>query len=130
MAEDSNISFDRKMIEIGYIGAFYGMMSQAHEIFHFYGDAHYHPRKTQAAARMGEALALFGTLDYRAAADLLEKDLAEFPDNQLLEVKVLLALIYKQAKTRADRVDALLDEMKGVLSGPIAKAVGSLAAGG
>ncbi len=122
-------NFDRKMIEIGYIGAFYGLIQQAHEVFSFYCDARYHSRKTQTAAKLGAALALIGAQDYRAAADLLEKDLADFPDDQLLEMKVFLALSYKQAKIRADRVDALLAEMKSVLSGPTAKAIESLTAG-
>ena len=121
--------FDRKMMEIGYIGAFYGLVKQAHAIFSFYGDGHAQNRTTQIAARLGSALTFISEHNYHAAADLLEKDLAQFNDSQLLEAKVFLILVYKKAKVRADRVDALIDELKGTLSGPVADAVKVLAAG-
>ena len=124
-----NKDFDRKMMEIGYIGAFYGMVKQAHTIFSFYGDEPSQNRTTQIAARLGSALTFIGEHNYHAAADLLEKDLAQFNHSQLLEAKVFLVLVYKKAKVRADRVDALLDELKGTLSGPVADAVKVLAAG-
>ncbi len=126
--EIHNKNFDRKMMEIGYIGAFYGMANQAQTIFSFYQDERFHDRSVQIAAKLGAALTFIGEHNYSAAAKLLEKDLAEFKDEQFLEAKVFLALIYKKAKIRSDRVEALLGELKVALSRPITDAVKALAA--
>ena len=129
MSTENNIieHFDRTIMEIGYLGAFYGMADQARAIFDFYRKEQ-HSHETQTAAILGETLLLIGRGEYRAAIDLLE-DFLEQHENAAAEVKIFLAFAYKKAKVRADRVKALLSDMEGQISGSAAEAARELAVG-
>lgn len=106
--------FEKTMMEIGYIGAFYNMRTQAQAIFDFYKKA---PRSndTLLAALLGEVLLLISISNYNAAAEILEKFIlrSEAADQEVpAEAKVFLMLVYKKAKKRSDRVKTLLEDIE------------------
>ena len=105
--------FSKTLIQIGHLGAFYGMHPLALSIFNFYQMAD-RDAASKTAALIGRVLVLISKAQYDEAAELMEKFIAQSQqDKQSVasEVKVFLALVYKQAKRRADRVKALLEEV-------------------
>ena len=108
-------SFNRTIMEIGYMGAFYGMRHHAEKIFEFYQMPH-HKGTTQMAAILGSAFVLMGKKHYSDAAMKIEDFLERSHKTDITKqeqdcVRIFLALIYKKAKIRADRLVHLLDEV-------------------
>jgi len=119
-------TFHQTIMEIGYLGAFYGMADQARAIFSFYLTESQSPA-AKTAAILGETLLLIGRQEYQQAINLLEAFLEDHQDAPI-EIKVFLAFAYKRAKLRADRVKALLGDMEGNIAGPAAEIVRGIAA--
>jgi putative cell wall-binding protein len=101
------------LMETGYIGAFYGLRSQADAIFQFYQmPQQSYPNRT--AALLGTVMLLIGKSEYDRAAEKIEKFIqsAEQAEQEIpAEVKVFLALVYKKAKKHSDRASHLLEEV-------------------
>lgn len=112
-------SFDKRLVEIAFMGAFYGLAPQAQTIFAAFAN--------HAGAKLGEGFACLFAGQADKAAALFEAMDAN-PDYAAPEAKLLLALAYKQLQSRSDRVETLIREMEAA-GGAAADAARQLAAG-
>lgn len=125
-----DLALNKILVETGYLGAFYGMRTQAEEIFQFYQMPN-QPLPSQTAALLGAVMLLIARSDYDAAAEKIEKFI-QHTDEVPAEVKVFLAIVYKKAKKHNDRVSALLEEINHLpkeVNGAVHHAAQQLSAG-
>lgn len=107
--------FEKTMMEIGYVAAFYNMRPQAQAIFDFYQTARGNDA-SHLAALLGQVLLFIGASNYNDAVEILEKFIEDCKEKEKevpAEAKVFLALVYKKSKKRADRMKTLLEDVRG-----------------
>lgn len=100
----------KKLAEIAYLGAFYGMRAPSADIFSFLRL----PAQTteaQVAGVLGDALIKMAGQEWDAAALEIEKFIDKAPQPVPPELKIFLVLAYKKAQKRSDRVSSLLEEV-------------------
>ncbi len=118
MSANVKTGFGQTMMEIAFMGAFYGLTAQAEAIFSYYHSEKIAPE----AAGLGLAFTALAAHDYPRAINLLET-----MDGKSAEAKCFLLYAYRQSKKNAGRASQLAQELAASGNPAVVKTAAALA---